>query len=68
MGIYKLVWDDFCSWFLKPINWLINNRLIKPLSIKLFEMLENVLKLLHPFMPFSENLAAYPQNVRQKKR
>jgi valyl-tRNA synthetase len=20
MGIYKLVWDDFCSWFLEMIN------------------------------------------------
>ncbi|MHC5202676.1 valine--tRNA ligase [Myroides sp. LJL119] len=52
MSIYKLVWDDFCSWFLEmikpgyqqPIDQLTYNGAI--------ELLESNLKLLHPFMPF----------------
>ncbi|SDR05100.1 valine--tRNA ligase [Flagellimonas zhangzhouensis] len=52
MAIYKLVWDDFCSWLLeivkpdyqKPIDQTTYNEVLR-----LFE--EN-LKLLHPFMPF----------------
>jgi valyl-tRNA synthetase len=28
MGTYKLVWDDFCSWFLEMIKPAYNNQLI----------------------------------------
>jgi valyl-tRNA synthetase len=52
MTIYKLVWDDFCSWYLeiikpefgKPIDQITLDR-----TITFFEQL---LKALHPFMPF----------------
>ncbi len=54
---YKLVWDDFCSWYLemikpefqKPIDQYTYNETIK--------FFEEILKLIHPFMPFiSEEL------------
>lgn len=52
MTIYKLVWDDFCSWFLE----MIKPGYQQPIDAKTFqsaiEMLEANLKLLHPFMPF----------------
>ncbi|NUY82123.1 valine--tRNA ligase [Flavobacterium sp. MAH-1] len=52
MSIYKLVWDDFCSWFLE----MIKPGYQQPIDGKTFaaaiEALENVLRLLHPFMPF----------------
>ncbi len=52
MTIYKLVWDDFCSWFLE----MIKPGYQQPIDAKTFqsaiEMLETNLKLLHPFMPF----------------
>ncbi len=52
MSIYKLIWDDFCSWYLeiikpeygKPIDGLTYQKTI--------QFLEKLLKLLHPFMPF----------------
>jgi valyl-tRNA synthetase len=52
MTIYKLIWDDFCSWYLeivkpefgKPIDELSYNKTIS--------FFENLLKALHPFMPF----------------
>ena len=52
MGIYKLVWDDFCSWFLEMIKPGYQQPIDKVTFEKAIEMLENNLKLLHPFMPF----------------
>jgi valyl-tRNA synthetase len=52
MSIYKLVWDDFCSWFLEMIKPGYQQPIDKVTFGKAIEMLENNLKLLHPFMPF----------------
>ena len=52
MGIYKLVWDDFCSWFLEMIKPAYQQPIDSVTLAKAIEMLENNLKLLHPFMPF----------------
>ncbi len=52
MSIYKLVWDDFCSWFLE----IIKPGYQQPIDRKTFDaaiaLMEDNLKLLHPFMPF----------------
>ena len=52
MSIYKLVWDDFCSWFLEMIKPAYQQPIDKATFERAIEMLENNLKLLHPFMPF----------------
>ena len=52
MGIYKLVWDDFCSWFLEMIKPAYQQPVDSITLAKAIEMLENNMKLLHPFMPF----------------
>ncbi len=52
MGIYKLVWDDFCSWFLEMIKPAYQQPIDKITFAKAIEMMENNMKLLHPFMPF----------------
>jgi valyl-tRNA synthetase len=52
MAIYKLVWDDFCSWFLEMIKPGYQQPIDKVTFDKAIEMLEANLKLLHPFMPF----------------
>ncbi|WP_162845037.1 valine--tRNA ligase [Flavobacterium cheniae] len=52
MSIYKLVWDDFCSWFLEMIKPGYQQPIDRATFDKAIEMLENNLKLLHPFMPF----------------
>ena len=52
MGIYKLVWDDFCSWFLEMIKPAYQQPIDRATFDKAIEMLEANLKLLHPFMPF----------------
>lgn len=52
MGTYKLVWDDFCSWFLEMIKPAYQQPIDSVTFAKAIEMLENNLRILHPFMPF----------------
>lgn len=52
MAIYKLVWDDFCSWYLEIIKPNYQQPIDRKTFDKSIELLENILKLLHPFMPF----------------
>ncbi|MDI1256070.1 MAG: valine--tRNA ligase [Flavobacterium sp.] len=52
MAIYKLVWDDFCSWFLEMIKPAYQQPIDSITFAKAIAMLESNLKLLHPFMPF----------------
>ncbi|MGG7037027.1 MAG: class I tRNA ligase family protein, partial [Flavobacterium sp.] len=52
MSIYKLVWDDFCSWFLEMIKPAYQRPIDRATFDKAIEMLEANLKLLHPYMPF----------------
>jgi valyl-tRNA synthetase len=52
MAIYKLVWEDFCSWLLE----LVKPNYQQPIDSKSYHeiiaIFENNLKILHPFMPF----------------
>jgi valyl-tRNA synthetase len=52
MAIYKLITDDFSSWLLE----IVKPEYQQPIDQKTFngiiEVLENNLKILHPFMPF----------------
>ena len=52
MTIYKLIMDDFSSWLLE----IVKPAYQQPIDTKTFEaileVLENNLKVLHPFMPF----------------
>jgi valyl-tRNA synthetase len=50
--VYSLIWDDFCSWYLE---W-VKPGLDQPVSAYVYErtiaMYEQLLQLLHPYMPF----------------
>ncbi len=52
MAIYKLVWDDFCSWFLEMIKPGYQQPIDAVTYAKTIELLEANLKILHPYMPF----------------
>lgn len=52
MAIYKLFWDDFCSWFLEMIKPGYQQPIDQVTFDKAIALLETNLKLLHPFMPF----------------
>ena len=52
MTTYKLVWDDFCSWYLEIVKPNYGEPINSITYQKTIENFEKVLKLLHPFMPF----------------
>ena len=52
MTTYKLVWDDFCSWFLEMIKPAYQQPIDRTTFNSAIAILENNLKVLHPFMPF----------------
>lgn len=65
MAIYKLFWDEYCSWYLE----LVKPAYGKPIDGRTYEatmeFFEKLLKLVHPIMPFiSEELW---QNITQRR-
>ena len=52
MTSYKLVWNDFCSWYLEWIKPGYEQPIDQATYDKTLELFESVVKLLHPFMPF----------------
>lgn len=50
--IYKLIWDDFCSWYLEAIKPNYGEPISQEVHEKSIALFEELLKLLHPFMPF----------------
>ena len=52
MSVYKLVWDDFCSSYLEMIKPAYQNPIDKTTLEVTLTYFEDILKLLHPFMPF----------------
>ena len=57
MVTYKLIWDDFCAWYLEIVKPAYQQK-TDPITLEQSkEIFEKVLKVLHPFMPFiSEEL------------
>lgn len=53
---YKLVWDDFCAWYLEMIKPEYLDGKSAPIDKETYDatlnFFEQVLKLMHPFMPF----------------
>jgi valyl-tRNA synthetase len=52
MAIYKLVWDDFCSWYLEMIKPGYEQPIDSQTLESTKDFFENLLKLMHPFTPF----------------
>jgi len=50
--IYSLIWDDFCSWYLEWIKPGFEEPIDANIYIKTVEFFEELMQLLHPFMPF----------------
>jgi len=57
MDTYKLVWDDFCAWYLEmvkpPYQQDVEKQRVDAETLKAtVSFFQNILKILHPFMPF----------------
>lgn len=50
--IYKIIYYDFCSWYLEIIKPFFSKKISIYTYNKTIDFLENLLKILHPFMPF----------------
>ena len=57
MSSYKLVWDDFCSWYLELIKPAYQQPIDRKTLDATISFFEKILAIMHPFMPFiSEEL------------
>jgi valyl-tRNA synthetase len=52
MSVYKLIWDDFCSWYLEMIKPGFEQPIDKPTYEATIVIIEKLMKVAHPFMPF----------------
>ena len=52
MSTYKLVWDDFCSWYLEMIKPGYQQPIDRQTLEHTLNFFERILKIMHPFTPF----------------
>ncbi len=52
MSTYKLVWDDFCSWYLEMIKPGYQQPIDRQTIEHTLDFFERILKIMHPFTPF----------------
>ncbi len=50
--IYSLIWDDFCSWYLEWVKPAQGANMPASVYEKSIQIFEQILQLLHPFLPF----------------
>ena len=50
--LYTLIWDDFCSWYLEWVKPGYEQPIDTGIYEKTCGFLEDLMQLLHPFMPF----------------
>ncbi len=52
MAVYKLIWDDFCSWYLEMIKPPYQQPIDKETYDRTIGFFEELMKIAHPFIPF----------------
>jgi valyl-tRNA synthetase len=52
IDLYKFIWDDFCSWYLEFVKPPFGEKIDALSYKKTIQYFEELMKLLHPFMPF----------------
>ena len=52
MASYKLVWDDFCSWFLEMVKPAYGTPIDRETYEATVSIFSRLMLILHPFMPF----------------
>jgi valyl-tRNA synthetase len=66
MAIYKLVWDDFCSWYLEMIKPGYEQPIDRQTLEKTKYFFEELLKVMHPFTPFVSEELWHALNERKE--
>jgi valyl-tRNA synthetase len=52
MSVYKLIWDDFCAWYLEMIKPQYGKAIDKATYEATVAFFEQLMIIVHPFMPF----------------
>jgi len=52
MAMYKLIWDDFCAWYLELVKPPFGESIDEESYTKTLALFSELVKFLHPFMPF----------------
>ncbi len=52
MSVYKLIWDDFCAWYLEMIKPPYGEAIHESAYKACAEIFDELMRILHPFMPF----------------
>ena len=52
MKSYKLVWDDFCSWYLEMVKPAYGTPIDNETLQATLDIFDRLMRILHPFMPF----------------
>jgi valyl-tRNA synthetase len=52
-GLYRFFWNDFCDWYLEWVKPRMKDKSQKPIAQNILAfVLDQILRLLHPFVPF----------------
>ncbi|EDO26794.1 predicted protein, partial [Nematostella vectensis] len=63
--IYSLIWDDFCSWYLEWVKPAQEASMSQELYERTVATFEQLLQLLHPYMPFVTEEMYHLMNERK---
>jgi valyl-tRNA synthetase len=67
MCVYKLIWDDFCAWYLEMVKPEFGKPIDQHTYNQTIGYFETLLKALHPFMPFITEELWHELNERDEK-
>ena len=68
MNLYSLIWNDFCSWYLEMIKPAYGEPLEQSTYERTLDLFEELMVVLHPFMPFVTEEIWHQLKDRAKRR
>ena len=67
MATYKLMWDDFCSWYLEMVKPAFGEKIDQETYDCTIRIFERLMCMLHPFMPFLTEEVWHAQRTSRRR-